>query len=180
MQILILRLQRQWDMYRNTVTSKKIALGCSHTYGTAVEESDAWPYKLGAMNFGVEGASIDLIARTLPDLMDKYTPEVVYILLPDWTRFEYILNGQYKQSLPRDTNRIYFMEVATEEWLVTNFEMHRGRIRDMCRDIKLVDLTLDDLSEYIDHADKWPLAKDNAHFDEQWHTWVAEIYERKT
>lgn len=164
----------------NSVVYNKLAFGCSHTYGTGVDEHETWPYKLGAMNFGVPGSSCDYIARVLPEHLAKYNPMVVYVLWPDWTRFEYNKDGAIHTSVPADSNRIYFMEVATEEWLLGNYQKQQSIVRELCKDIKLVEMTLEDLTPYIDHADKWPLAKDNAHFSEEWHNWVAEIYAGKT
>ena len=94
-----------------------IALGCSHTYGVGVEKDEAWPSLLGLVNYGVPGCSTDLIVRTLPKILEKEQPDIVYILWPDWTRFEYRKDGEWNQSHPTDSNRIDFMESHPEEWL---------------------------------------------------------------
>ena len=159
----------------------KLAFGCSHTQGVGVEPTEAWPSLLDAINFGVNGCSSDFVARTAPGIIDKHKPSTVYILWPDWTRFEYMENGLYKQSLPTDANRIKFMEKATEEWLQDNFAKQVITVKDYCstNNIHLVDITLYDLIPYIDHADRWPISKLGHHYAPQWHTWVAEIFKNK-
>lgn len=159
----------------------KLAFGCSHTYGTGVERNETWAYILGAKNYGVEGCSSDYIARTALDIMLKESADIVYILWPDWTRFEYVDAGVYKQSLPTDRNRIQFMKTATDDWLRENFNKQVLTIKEYCskNNIKLIDMTLYDLIEYIDHADRWPLSTLGHHYSEVWHQWVANIFKQK-
>jgi hypothetical protein len=159
--------------------SDKLAFGCSHTYGIGVETIEAWPYLLGAINFGVPGVSSDYIARILPEKLVEHNPKIVYVLWPDWRRFEYFKNGKIRQSLPSDTNRINFMETATDEWLHKNFVAQVTKVRELCKDIKLIELTLYDLIPFIDHSDRWPLSKLGHHYNEEWHRWVADIFENK-
>jgi hypothetical protein len=158
----------------------KLAFGCSHTYGIGVEREEAWPYLLGATNYGVPGCSSDLVARTAPDIIGKNNPDVVYVLWPDWARFEYTVNGNHRQSLPTDPNRIQFMDVATDEWLQSNFTKQVESLVAFCRNrTKLVHLTLYDLIPFINHADRWPLSKLGHHYSPLWHTWVADIFKQK-
>jgi hypothetical protein len=169
--------------FRNIITnSDSIALGCSHTWGVGVEANETWSYKLNAKNFGVGGCSADLIVRIAPDIFEKQQPTTVYVLWPDWRRFEYVNNGKYCQSLPTDSNRIYFMETHTEEWLINNFSTNTKKMRELCenKNIKLVDMTLYDLIPYIDHADTWPISKLGHHYAPEWHTKVADIFRNAT
>jgi hypothetical protein len=158
----------------------KLAFGCSHTYGRGVERDEAWPYLLGAKNYGVPGCSSDLIARTCPAIIAQHLPATVYILWPDWTRFEYTDNGRIMQSLVTDRNRIKFMETATDEWLQENFNTQVAKVKQYCNsvNVKLIDITLYDLITYIDHADQWPLSKLGHHYSPVWHTWVADIFKK--
>tara|TARA_B110000285_G_C15050800_1_gene576881 strand:+ start:391 stop:885 length:495 start_codon:yes stop_codon:yes gene_type:complete len=158
--------------------SKKIALGCSHTYGIGVERNEAWPSLLGLVNYGVPGCSSDLVARTLPKILEKEQPDTVYILWPDWTRFEYFKDGEWKQSHPTDSNRIEFMESHPEEWLHENFKQQVAKVNEMCKGIKVNAMTLDDLIPFINNADMWPLSKLGHHYAPEWHQWVAEIFEK--
>jgi hypothetical protein len=47
------------------------------------------------------------------------------------------------------------------------------------RNIKMFDMTLYDLIPVIDHADRWPKARNGTHFNQEWHGVVAEIFARK-
>jgi hypothetical protein len=165
--------------FRNIIKeSKSLAFGCSHTWGCGVEADETWSFKLGAKNFGVGGCSADYILRIAPDIINKQNPEIIYVLWPDWTRFEYLKNNHYCQSLPTDSNRIEFMKTHPEEWLLENFATKTKEMSKLCQQhsIKLVDMTLYDLIPYIDHADTWPLSKLGHHYAPAWHTQVADIF----
>lgn len=167
------------EPYRNIIIdSNSIAFGCSHTWGVGVEADETWPYILNAKNFGVAGCSSDYIVRIAPNILDKHMPDIVYILWPDWNRFEYIDNNKYHQSLPSDQNRIYFMETHTDDWLINNFLKNTKIMRELCKNknIKLIDMTLYDLIPYINHADFWPLSKLGHHYAPSWHIKVADIF----
>ena len=157
----------------------KIAVGCSHTYGVGVDKSDAWPNLLGAINLGVPGISSDHIARNITNYLNQYNPSIVYVLWPEWTRFEYCENNQIRQSLPSDPDRIFFMETATDDWLKENFINQTNIVKEKCKRIKLVELTLYDLIPFIDHADTWPISKLGHHYNEEWHSLVANIFKNQ-
>lgn len=158
----------------------KLAFGCSHTYGIGVERNETWAYLLGADNRGVPGCSSDLIARTAPAIIELTKPDVVYVLWPDWSRFEYFKDGNYFQSLPTDPNRMQFMETATEAWLQDNFTKQVNILVEFCNNrAKLVHMTLYDLIPYIDHPDRWPISKLGHHYSPVWHTWIADIFRNK-
>lgn len=149
-----------------------LAFGCSHTYGIGNDPECAWPALLGLKNLGVPGGSTDLIARICEEPILKYAPDVVYILWPDWTRFEY--NGE--QILPQTHPHLY--RDKTDEELKQNRENKIIEVETICDRYKclLVDLYLEDLHSIIDHSDRWPLAQDNSHFGPQWHRWVADLF----
>jgi len=161
-----------------TVESNKITFGCSHTWGVGVEENETWSYLLNARNYGQGGCSSDFIVRTAPTILDQLTPEIVYVLWPDWTRFEIVVNNIRYQSLPTDSDRIHFMATHDETWLKENFKLQTDTFRNLCkeRSIQLVDMTLYNLISYIDHADRWPLSKLGHHYSPLWHQWVADIF----
>lgn len=159
----------------------KLAFGCSHTYGIGVERNETWPYLLNAFNLGQPGVSSDYIARILPGNAKRYLPHTIYILWPDYTRFEYKEKGKICQSLVTDSNRIKFMDTATDEWLLNNYNVQVQFVKTYCIEnkVKLVDLTLLDLTRFIDCADKWPLSKLGHHYGPVWHKWVADIFQKK-
>ena len=153
--------------FRNIVNSSdSLAFGCSHTWGVGVEANETWPYYLGAINYGKAGTSADFIVRNAPALLDKHHPTTVYILWPDWTRFDYMENEVYKTSMPTDNNRYEFMKTHTEDWLKNNFHQQVALMQKYCaiRNINLVDMSLYDLIPYIDHANMWPLSKLGHHY----------------
>lgn len=163
----------------NTTTkNQSAAFGCSHTQGVGVEKNEAWPYLLNAKNFGLAGCSADYIVRIAPDLISKNQIETVFVLWPDWSRFDYLDNNKYVTSLPTDVNRIHFMKQHTDDWLLNNFNLQVQKFNGWCNknNIKLVDLTLYDLIPYMDHADTWPLSKLGHHYSPKWHVRVAEIF----
>lgn len=158
--------------------SDSVAFGCSHTWGTGVEPHETWSYLLGARNYGQGSCSADFIARTAPDIIKSLGSTTVYVLWPDWSRFEITIDGEICQSLPTDPDRIYFMEKHNEPWLRENFKNQTNAFRDWCKhqQIRLVDMTLYDLIPHIDHADRWPLSKLGHHYSPIWHQWVADIF----
>ena len=165
--------------------TRMLCIGDSHTYGAGNQEQEIWPEllknKLGIeqiLNLGVPGVSADHLARNITSYVDRFKPEEVFVLWPDYSRFEYDYYGVIKQSLPTDSNRIYFMETATEEWLLSNFKSAQDKVTYTCRknNIKLRTLTLYDLIPIIDHADRWPIAANETHFNHKWHNLVAEIF----
>ena len=121
--------------FRNIIEdSNALAFGCSHTWGVGVEANETWAYNIGAKNFGMGSCSADYILRIAQDIIDKHNPEIVYVLWPDWTRFEIVNQGKYQHSLPMDSNRIHYMETHTEEWLLENFatktkSMHKNYVK---------------------------------------------------
>jgi hypothetical protein len=164
-------------LFRSLIdNSSTVALGCSHTWGIGVEAEEAWPYLLGASNFGKPGCSADYVARILPEVLTRYNSKTVYVLWPDWTRFDYEVNGEFVTSLPQDKNRIFFMDTATDEFLKENYLKHVNTVHELCKGIDLVDISLYDLISFIDHADKWPLSLLGHHYNHVWHEWVADIF----
>ena len=156
----------------------KLAFGCSHTYGIGVNPEHAWPSLLGAINYGVPGCSSDLIARTMPNILNKHQPSEVYVLWPDWGRFEYKEQGKIKQSLATDSNRIQFMSTATDEWLLSNFNKQVTTVKNLCSEIRLIHLTFFNLAPpLMEYACLYPKGRDNVHYDESFHRKVAEIFD---
>lgn len=165
--------------HRNIVEhSEFAAFGCSHTWGVGVEAEEAWPYLINCKNFGVGACSADYIVRTAPEIIVNNNIKVVFILWPDWTRFEIFQTGVYMTSLPTDDDRIFYMEKYNEKWLIENFNKKVNGFRQWCQEqnLRLVDLTLYDLIPYIDHADTWPISKLGHHYAPEWHIKVAKIF----
>jgi hypothetical protein len=159
-------------------SSNSLAFGCSHTWGVGVEANESWAHLLGAVNHGIRGCSADYIARTASVALDQHQPQIVYILWPDWTRFDVQDQGHWKTMLPTDNNYINFLANRDENWLKDNFYKQVQTMHNLCKDrnIQLIDLSLYDLIPYIDHADCWPLSKLGHHYAPSWHRQVADIF----
>ena len=158
--------------------STSVAMGCSHTWGVGVEADQAWPALLPALNLGVQGASADLVVRHVPWVIETYKPRRIFCLWPDWSRFEYTRDGEFHQSLATDMNRIDFLPQHDEEWCLNNFRKNTKCMRSICEqnEVELIDMTLYDLIDYIDHADRWPISCLGHHYAPRWHVWVADIF----
>ena len=161
---------------------RMLTFGCSHTWGDSNEQSDIWPERLAKklnlqlINLGQPGASVDYVHRIFSFAIKKFTPIAAFIYWPDWTRFEYTKDDKIYESLPSDSDRIYHMENATEEWLINNFKSKVNLIKEESKDIKLVHLSSYNLVPYMDHADRWPKAKDNSHNSPVWNQQLADIF----
>jgi len=64
----------------------KFALGCSQTYGTAVDRTQTWPGLLGYKNFGVPGAGIDAIFYNAYKIVELFKPKTMIIMFPEMSR----------------------------------------------------------------------------------------------
>lgn len=62
------------------------ALGCSVTYGTAVEKSLTWPSLLELHNFGQPGMGVDSIYHIASQVVGKWSPGRMIILFPELSR----------------------------------------------------------------------------------------------
>ena len=67
---------------------RRAAFGCSLTYGYEVLEQSAWPYIIGAFNFGVPGGSIQTVARLVKNWIPDSSIKEVFILAPNKLRRE--------------------------------------------------------------------------------------------
>lgn len=156
---------------------KDFAFGDSHTWGWGVEEDETWSSLLGLVNLGIRGSSANRVVRLANELIPIYKPSRVFVLWPDWGRFEIKIGSEYRQVLPTDKDRINFMETHTDEWCLNNFRNMTEEMKLLCNNygIELKQMTLYDLIPYIDHADRWPVNQTGTHYSSQWHQWVANI-----
>lgn len=165
---------------QHTVDSNLISFGCSHTWGVGVEPHETWSYFLNSKNFGQPGVSADFVTRNALSIIEKYQPVTVYVLWPEWRRFEIVKNSVILQMTPAHPDRINYMHSHPESWLKENFKTQTEKLRDCCRQkqIELVDITLYNLIPYIDHSDRWPISSLGHHYSELWHSWVADIFKQ--
>ena len=62
------------------------ALGCSQTYGTAVDKNITWPALIGYRNFGFSGAGIDSIYYNASRIIELFNPSSLIIMFPTLSR----------------------------------------------------------------------------------------------
>jgi hypothetical protein len=108
----------------NSDKKNVLFLGCSHTMGVGLRETEGWVYYVSQIfdkteyncyNLGIGGGSSDTVARLLTNSIDYIHPTVVFILWPSPARFEkYYQNKQclsVKSELlvdqPRDIVDLY-------------------------------------------------------------------------
>ena len=73
-----------------------IVLGCSHTYGTGLNDNEHWVAhlskhkqdKLRYWNIGMPGASSDQIVRLLYGVEKLLDPKIIIVCWPEWSRRE--------------------------------------------------------------------------------------------
>ena len=82
----------QYDSYGfrkpEGVIGKRVAFGCSHTFGYEVAFENSYPFLLGATNFGVTAASPQTVARLVQNWIPNSEVEEVIVLMPDSARRE--------------------------------------------------------------------------------------------
>jgi hypothetical protein len=79
-----------------------VVLGCSHTFGEGLDDSEVWVEQLAAKtdpkvlrwwNLGQPGASADLIVRILYGTEKVIFPKIIIICWPVWSRRERLENS---------------------------------------------------------------------------------------
>jgi hypothetical protein len=70
----------------NPNVNDKFALGCSITYGTAMDRTRTWPALMGYENFGVSSAGIDSIFYNASRLVELFKPKTMIIMFPNMFR----------------------------------------------------------------------------------------------
>lgn len=171
---------KEHEFFRNTIGhSTRLAFGCSHTWGVGVESYQTWAHLLGAKNYGIGGASANQVTRIAKEITAREYPTDIFVLWPEWTRFEYVKNGRYQQCLATDSDRIYQMAAHSDEWCKKNFYDQIQSLQQFCckRDVTIIDMTLYDLIPFINHADTWPISKLGHHYAAEWHQKVAGLFE---
>lgn len=100
---------RIYPNYHPTSNKNLFCFGCSETYGFSASDEETWPYllakKLGnwkVKNYGICAGSMEAIARTCYQVINSIKkeeyPDVIYVLIPDPLRGEYIGNCDTKNG----------------------------------------------------------------------------------
>ena len=197
--------------FRTPLTSEPSAvfLGCSNTFGTALNEEQTYVYKvskalnLPCVNLGIPGASFDHSYRILKTFLPVLNPKYIFCLVPQATRKEV-----YFDSTINSTNRAYGNMKSN---IVKSFNLNTGgkkkRVDPLLNIIRLLQRYLlptneFQLTNYNRNLDaiKWlckdykfiyiPMsnymnkreygrARDLAHFGELWHDELTEDFLKK-
>ena len=101
-------------------TNSIVALGCSHTCGIGLPESDVWVSRLEKMsglnciNLGVAGASLDTIFRISNYWLKIIKPKIAILLCPPIHRFE------LRRDINDMTSFLPGIDLSSEDSLICN------------------------------------------------------------
>jgi hypothetical protein len=150
---------------RNYIELENIiaCFGCSNTFGIGIKWEETWPYllnqKLGdnflVKNYGVSGASNDMIARLICNYLSKHKPKAICCFFPEIFRIEliesernYMINfadhfykmlvvdKKYKElNITREFIRFFkaYQSVFTENNCIYNFIKNYKLIESTCK-----------------------------------------------
>lgn len=170
-----------------------LCLGCSHTEGVGINENDTWVKQLeikfpdtDIYNIGVSGSSCDTISRLLINMCSILKPNKVFILWPDFSRYETYsfkeISPEYPTinfNLVNDANRETmwrFDDIQTK----ANYDRNRAVIlllQEIYR-FDLKELRIEDLFAKTEFTDlyKNSSARDNIHPSPAQHKYIAEKF----
>lgn len=164
-------LERVPDRYNILVS------GCSHTMGIGVPLEHTWSYQLAAImdnavvhNVAIGGASPDYVARSIVIALRCVQPDIIFVLWPDSSRFEYFdSHGPHNMlALDPDYPRIFL----SDQHHAMNIERNRVLIRLAAGTIPFYHAPTD-----LGRSPDWmPCARDGLHNCHRWHRSVAENF----
>jgi len=200
----------QYDSYGfrkpERVIGKRVAFGCSHTFGYEVAFENSYPFLLGATNFGVTAASPQTVARLVQNWIPNSEVEEVIILMPDSARRE-IWNpntATYTMMIPYSLDQYartvydkhgtahdpYWYEKGSD--LVRKFldEHPHLDLLDETKNQEILDECIESVKRHVGErklvlksvADAPPPdfeARDRTHNGETWHRKVAQMFQKE-
>jgi hypothetical protein len=114
-----------------------IALGCSHTCGIGLPESQTWPSivaqstGLTAWNLGIGGGSLDTCFRMLYNYIDRLSPQFVMLLIPEIERFELHHLGFPKTLLHSSSDSNPNIEEIKKIWVSDEQNSATNRVKNL-------------------------------------------------
>jgi hypothetical protein len=92
------------------------ALGCSQTYGSAVDKNRTWPALIGYHNFGTPGAGVDSIFYNAYRIVELFKPKTMIIVFPSLSRrlLEF-QRGDYFFRIPCSINDLWSGELYEKD-----------------------------------------------------------------
>jgi len=190
------------------VIGKRVAFGCSHTFGYEVAFENSYPFLLGATNFGVTAASPQTVARLVKNWIPNSEVEEVIILMPEPARRE-IWNPRtatYTMMIPWSLDQYartiykkhgdtahdpYWYEKGSD--LVRKFldEHPHLDLLDEKKNQEILDECIESVKRHVGErklvlktvADDAPPpdfeARDRTHNGEKWHRKVAQMFQKE-
>tara|TARA_B110000037_G_scaffold186454_1_gene216455 strand:- start:264 stop:965 length:702 start_codon:yes stop_codon:yes gene_type:complete len=158
------------------------AFGCSYTFGYGVNKH--WPGLLGAVNCGINGGSNDLIARLAITYCKTFNPGTIYVLWTFKERREHVqadggldkFRSLSEQAIKEESNNptwaSNYAMISSNNADDYNFKKNKMLLTSYCvvNNITLHQATIYDLPK-----EEFPLARDNDHPGDDWHTNIAGI-----
>lgn len=109
------------------------ALGCSQTYGTAVDRDLTWPALVGYHNFGFPGAGVDSIFYNAQRIVELFKPKTMILMFPPLSRrlLEF-QRGEYFFRIPCSINDLWSGELYEKD----HFWIDRRQLGEMLLNIE--------------------------------------------
>lgn len=158
------------------------AFGCSYTFGYGV--NNPWPSMLNIANLGQNGASNDQITRLAITYCKTFNPKEIYVLWTFKPRREHILESGGLEKFRSLSEETIKQELKSPTWISGytmlssdaidhhNYQKNKLLLFSFCNasGITLHQKEINDLPK-----EGFPLARDNDHPGEDWHTNMAGI-----
>lgn len=186
-------------------TTKRMAFGCSNTFGMEVENYSTWPFLLNAANFGVRGASPQTVSRLIRMWVPICKPDEIFVLLPEGGRREMYSNDHFfhmgNWNINKLTSLHYWRDIPP---IVDDFENKRieafieefpeYNIFDNNANGGIIDACVEEITQIceghsvklylIDHlqapkmTDEFRDARDLVHPGQKWHRKLSQKFEK--
>jgi hypothetical protein len=138
-----------------------VALGCSFTVGTGLQEYQIWPSILSerigvpVCNLGVYGAAMDTIYRISKEYLHTIKPKFVTLLVPPNGRYEYFDGLTFKVIVQGDDGygKLHKFNSTYDEILTLNYEKNLMCVQHICNQLNIPFIAIhSDEFEAIDDA----------------------------
>jgi hypothetical protein len=154
-----------------------LAIGDSFTLGLGVNRADTWPEQLSQMldypvlNFSLNGASNDWIARKTAVLLEYFQPRCVIV------HYSYSHRRENDRSDWTDSERTLCEAQHTEEENLINWQTNKSKLAQVCKGIPLIHTAITNwhtqpVSDVL-VAQQIDLARDGFHYGPNTHRLFA-------
>lgn len=128
------------------ISNSMLALGCSFTFGTGLDITDTWVYRLGdklgvsMYNAGIPGSSNDTAFRLANYLIPKYKPKAVFLLSTFEQRYEFYCDYKFYNYSSGRGNKIWItndVKLSNELHDTLNTKKNILAIKCLCDEINI-------------------------------------------